>query len=118
LNHAFTLSWGLLVLIQDKTPYKHRVFVVGDSFDSLKVPHLESKVFIANQMRKLRRRHGLTQEQAAALIGCDYKYYQVIEAGAKDLRLSMLERLAQPFGLRPGQLFLERLPASRIAERK
>ncbi len=66
-------------------------------------------------MRELRRRHGLTQEQTAALIGCDYKYYQAIEAGAKDIRLSMIERLASPFGLRPEQLFWQELPPTKIA---
>ena len=71
---------------------------------------------LAARMRELRRRHNLTQERAASLIGCDYKYYQAIEGGIKDLRLSMLERLARPFGLRPEQLFLEVLPPTTISE--
>jgi transcriptional regulator with XRE-family HTH domain len=37
--------------------------------------------------------------RAAALIGCDYKYYQRIEAGLKDVRLSTLERIAKAFGV-------------------
>ena len=66
-------------------------------------------------MREIRRRHGLTQERTAALVGCDYKYYQAVEAGTKDLRLSMLERLARPFGLRGEQLFWENLPESSLS---
>jgi len=42
----------------------------------------------------------LTQEKAASLIGCDYKYYQRLEAGAKDVRLSMIERIAKAFDLK------------------
>lgn len=68
-------------------------------------------------MREIRRRHGLTQEQAAALIGCDYKYYQAIEAGAKDVRLSMIERLALPFGLSPEQLFWRDLLPTVVMEK-
>lgn len=70
---------------------------------------------LASKMREIRRRHGLTQERTAALIGCDYKYYQAIEAGGKDLKLSMLERLARPFGLRGEQLLWEVLPETSIS---
>jgi len=67
-------------------------------------------------MRELRRRHDLTQEQTATLIGCDYKYYQAIEAGIKDLKLSMLERLAKPFGIPAQQLLWETLPPTTVKE--
>jgi transcriptional regulator with XRE-family HTH domain len=72
--------------------------------------------FLASQMRALRHRHKLTQEQTATLIGCDYKYYQEIEAGSKDLKLSMLERLAKPFGLQTQQLFADPLPPTTVEE--
>jgi len=72
--------------------------------------------FLASQMRELRRRHGLTQEQTATLIGCDYKYYQAIEAGSKDLKLSMLERLAKPFGIPAQQLLWEVIPPTTVKE--
>jgi len=65
-------------------------------------------------MRELRRRHDLTQERMASLIGCDYKYYQAVEAGTKDLKLSMVDRLAKPFGLRAEQLFWDALPETRL----
>jgi len=52
----------------------------------------------------------------ASLIGCDYKYYQAIEAGTKDLKLSMVERLARPFGLRAEQLFWDALPETRLTK--
>ena len=54
---------------------------------------------LAERLRALRKQRELTQEKAAALIGCDYKYYQSLEAGSKDVRLSMLERIAEGFGI-------------------
>jgi len=52
----------------------------------------------------------------AALIGCDYKYYQAVEAGGKDLKLSMLERLAKPFGIRTEQLFWDVLSPTSVED--
>lgn len=54
---------------------------------------------LAARLRFLRAEQDLTQERAAALIGCDYKHYQRIEAGLKDVRLSTLERIAKAFGV-------------------
>ena len=82
------------------------------------MPAKSIHLFLASQMRALRHRHKLTQKQAATLIGCDYKYYQAIEAGSKDIKLSMLERLAKPFGLGTEQLFLEALPPTTLKEPK
>ena len=81
------------------------------------MPSQSIHLFLATQMRELRHRHSLTQEQTATIIGCDYKYYQAIEGGNKDLKLSMLERLAKPFGLRTEQLFSDPLPSTTIDER-
>lgn len=59
---------------------------------------------LAEHLRAIREHHGLTQEKAAHLIGCDYKYYQRIEAGAKDIRLSTLERIAKALGVDSSEL--------------
>jgi transcriptional regulator with XRE-family HTH domain len=53
----------------------------------------------AGNLRALREHRGLTQERASHLIGCDYKYYQTLEAGSRDIHLSMLERIANAFGV-------------------
>ena len=55
--------------------------------------------FIAARVRELRKRHGLTQEQVAALLGTDLKWYQRVEWCAKDVRASTIERLAKVFGV-------------------
>jgi len=62
-------------------------------------------------LRKLRRLHGLTQEQFAEKAGLSYKYYQALEAGRKRaLRLSTVERLARGYGLEVYELLSPRLP--------
>ncbi|MEI6714247.1 MAG: helix-turn-helix transcriptional regulator [Verrucomicrobiota bacterium] len=57
----------------------------------------------AARLRALRKVRGLTQEQASSLIGCDYKYYQRLEAG-KDVRLSTLAKIATALGVDPSEL--------------
>ena len=51
---------------------------------------------LAKKIQALRRKNGLTQEDMRDH-GFTYRYYQRIEAGEKDLRLSMLNRLANTF---------------------
>jgi transcriptional regulator with XRE-family HTH domain len=55
--------------------------------------------FIAARLRELRRQHDLTQEQMAALLGADVKWYQRLEWAEKDLRASTVDRLAALFGI-------------------
>ncbi len=55
--------------------------------------------FIAARLRELRVRHDLTQEQVAALLGTDVKWYQRIEWSKKDVRASTIDRLAALFGV-------------------
>jgi transcriptional regulator with XRE-family HTH domain len=59
---------------------------------------------LANKVRELRRKNGLTQEQMRDH-GFGYRYYQRIEAGEKDLRLSTLNRLANTFKVTINELF-------------
>ncbi len=68
--------------------------------DLSKVPSNDLSLSLAERLRALRKQKMLTQEKAASLIGCDYKYYQRLEAGAKDVRLSMIERIAKAFDLK------------------
>jgi len=56
-------------------------------------------------IKKLRERHGYTQERFAEKAGFSYKYYQALEAGRKrNLRLSTVDRLAKAYGLDAYQL--------------
>ncbi len=66
---------------------------------------------IAGRIRELRARHGLTQEEAAQLIGMDMKFYQLLESGRKkQVWLETVERLASPYSLAAWQLIGPELP--------
>ena len=66
---------------------------------------------IAARLMILRKRHGLTQEQAAELSGLAYKHYQSIEAGRrKQIWLETVDRLAAAYKLKTYQLLSPELP--------
>ncbi len=48
------------------------------------------------------------------LTATEYKYWQILEAGGKDLRLTTLEKIATAFGLTVAQLFADNLPESKL----
>jgi transcriptional regulator with XRE-family HTH domain len=67
---------------------------------------------LAERLRQLRYRQGLTQEQFAEAAGISYKFYQQIESGRKkQLWLETVERLAVGFGLEAWQLLGPDVPA-------
>ena len=70
------------------------------------VPACKTACFLGAQFRELRKRHGLTQEEAARLTSTDYKYWQLLEAGGKDLRLTTLEKIAATSGWMQGTCLL------------
>jgi transcriptional regulator with XRE-family HTH domain len=56
--------------------------------------------FLAQRVRALRKKKGLTQEQAAERGELTYKHFQAIEEGFKtDVRLSTLRKLAKAFDI-------------------
>ena len=66
---------------------------------------------IASRLRELRLRHGLTQEQAAELVGVSMRFYQLLKSGhKKQVWLETVERLAVPYGLAAWQLIGPELP--------
>ena len=72
--------------------------------------------FLGERLRALRILHGLTQEQAADRVKTDYKYWQILEKGGKDIRLTTLEKIAGAFGLDVRDLFAETLPNSKVTQ--
>ena len=70
--------------------------------------------FIAFRLRELRKRHDLTQEQMAFLLGTDVKWYQRIEWCAKDVRASTIDRLAAVFGVSTVEFLAEQIPKTRV----
>ena len=72
---------------------------------------------IAARLRELRARHGLTQEQAAALLNADVRWYQRLELGAKDMRVSTVDRLATIFGLTAAEFLAATESKSKVSSR-
>ena len=70
--------------------------------------------FIATRLRELRAQGGLTQEQVAALLGADTRWYQRLELGAKDVRVSTVDRLATVYGLTAVEFLTEKMPVAKI----
>lgn len=70
--------------------------------------------FIAVRLRELRKKHGLTQEQVAALLGTDLKWYQRVEWRAKDVRASTIERFAEIYGVTAVEFLASALPETQV----
>jgi transcriptional regulator with XRE-family HTH domain len=60
----------------------------------------KARLQLATQLRRLRKKYKLTQEQAAEKSGLDYRDYQRLESRKSlDSRLSTLEKIAKGFGI-------------------
>ena len=59
---------------------------------------------MGKRVRQLRIERGLKQEEMCRF-GFDYKYYQRIEYGEKNLTLKSLNKLAKAFGVPMSELF-------------
>jgi transcriptional regulator with XRE-family HTH domain len=59
---------------------------------------------VGKRVRELRISRGLKQEQMCRF-GFEYKYYQRIEYGQKNLSLKTLNKLAKAFGVPIAELF-------------
>jgi transcriptional regulator with XRE-family HTH domain len=70
--------------------------------------------FIANRLRELRLKHGLTQEQMALLLKTDLRWYQRVEIGEKDIRATTIDRLGAVFGISGTEFLWRKIPRTRI----
>jgi transcriptional regulator with XRE-family HTH domain len=76
---------------------------------------LSSADILRKNLILLRDRHNITQEQAAAASGLEYKYYQALEAGRRSqIRLVTLDKLAVAYGLPSSGLLSTELPPSQL----
>jgi transcriptional regulator with XRE-family HTH domain len=55
-------------------------------------------------LRDARKRQGLSQEEAASLVGIDRAYYGHIERASKVPTLTTVWKVAEAVGLKPSQL--------------
>lgn len=69
--------------------------------------------YVAANVRRLRVRMGLTQEQLAEAAGMSAIHLRRIEAGKADVRVTMLVKLAIALGCEPGRLLRPAAPMER-----
>jgi transcriptional regulator with XRE-family HTH domain len=62
------------------------------------------KIKVAENIRKMRQKLKMTQEESAEKSGFHYKYYQKIESGTVNLTLDSIEKIAKTFGVDPKKL--------------
>ena len=66
---------------------------------------------IAERLRALRLRHGITQEEAADMMALSLRFYQLLESGRKkQIWLETVERAAAAYGLQACDLIAPQLP--------
>jgi transcriptional regulator with XRE-family HTH domain len=61
--------------------------------------------FIGANVRRLRLKRGLTQEQLAEAADIDLRFVQRVEHGETNLGVAVLIKLADVLGVQPGVLF-------------
>jgi transcriptional regulator with XRE-family HTH domain len=59
---------------------------------------------VAENIRKVRVKRDITQEDAAEAIGFHYKYYQKIESGKVNLTLDSIQKICAAFKISPKSL--------------
>ena len=62
---------------------------------------------IAANIRKIRDKRGLTQEETSEKAGFHYKYYQRVESGSVNLTLDSIEKLAKALQFKPEKIFVK-----------
>lgn len=63
---------------------------------------------VAKNLKQLRDKRGLTQEEAADLCKMEYKQYQRYESNKlSDMRLSTIEKIARGFDVKPSWLLVD-----------
>lgn len=59
---------------------------------------------LGSNIRRLRQAKGWSQEAYADEVGIHRTYVSDIERGARNPTLTIIEKLAKPFGVEPGRL--------------
>jgi len=71
----------------------------------------DASEFIADRLRQFRGQAAFSQEQASALVGVTFKYYQRLESGVVlGMRLSTIEKIIKAYGIDLETFFSKRKP--------
>ncbi|MDA5109484.1 helix-turn-helix transcriptional regulator [Brevibacillus thermoruber] len=67
---------------------------------------------VGNQIRKIRKLKGMTQERLAERSGLSFSYISDVERGTRNISLESLGKIISALGVKPAQLFedIEELP--------
>ena len=69
-----------------------------------------------NRVYELRRARGLSQQRLGELAGCSKMHVSGIERGERDFSLNLLRRIADVFGVAPGDLLSEEDNPNRLSD--
>ena len=69
---------------------------------------MPAKTKLAQTVKELRKRHGLTQVQAAECAGVGLRFVRDLETGKKTLRMDKVNSLLYLFGLELGPVPVDR----------
>lgn len=71
---------------------------------------------LPNRLYELRRERGLSQQKLADMVGCSKMHISGVERGTRDFSFSMLRRIAEVFGVAPGDLLSDQDNPHRLSD--
>ena len=80
------------------------------------VLHFVAMADFPNRLYELRRARGLSQQKLADLAGCSKMHVSGVERGTREFSLSLMRRIAEVFGVAPGDLLSEADNPHRLAD--
>lgn len=69
-----------------------------------------------NRLYELRRARGLSQQKLADKVGCSKMHISGVERGTRDFSFSMMRRIAEVFGVSPGDLLSDQDNPHRLSD--
>ncbi|CAM4488007.1 MAG: helix-turn-helix transcriptional regulator [Paenibacillus macerans] len=66
---------------------------------------MDFKQMVGEQIRKIRKLRGMTQERLAEQSGLSFSYISDVERGTRNISLESLGKIINALGVRPAQLF-------------
>ncbi|MUG67289.1 HTH-type transcriptional regulator sinR [Chlamydia abortus] len=66
---------------------------------------MDFKQMVGEQIRRIRKLRGMTQEQLAEQSGLSFSYISDVERGTRNISLESLGKIISALGVKPAQLF-------------